>query len=289
MNLTVKLSGGLGNQMTQYALALALAKRHSCTVCLDTSFFLEPDTGYCRIVSLNHFNIRSDFAFSPHLTRFSIGWKARLAHLCRRVMYRYGGWIDVREQGYRYDPSIGAELQPGLCYYFDGYWQSERYFAHLKDDLRRDFTPRQPSPELERQMNLIRASKCSVAIHVRRGDYVSNLAATAVHGVMTPEYYFEAVEMINNSFPDAHYFVFSDDLDWCRAHLQMDRVHFVSGNQNFEDLILMSKCHHFIIANSTFSWWAAWLGELPESLVICPKKWHTTIESDIQPERWLKI
>ena len=179
--------------------------------------------------------------------------------------------------------------------YLQGYWQSEKYFYDIRDILLNELTLKfDPDRDNKKHLKDIINSE-SVSIHVRRGDYVKNPHTRAYHGICSLDYYKRALKKIGSLVENPKYYVFSDDPDWTKENLKIKgKVVFIINNSNkeYEDLRLMRACKHNIIANSTFSWWGAWLGEYKNKIVIAPEKWFLTKENnykDIVPDRWLKI
>jgi hypothetical protein len=135
----------------------------------------------------------------------------------------------------------------------------------------------------------------SVSLHIRRGDFVSNRKTNEIHGVLPLEYYYEAIRLITNQVRNPEFFIFSDDIPWVRENLLVPKkVNFVehpTSNRDYEDLILMSNCKHHIIANSSFSWWGAWLSQNPVKRVIAPREWYRIVidTRDLLPEEWIKL
>ena len=177
-----------------------------------------------------------------------------------------------------------------------GYWQSEKYFLNNATVIRSDFQFRAP-PTVENAKYLERiGGVTSVAVHVRRGDYVSNAKTNCNHGTCSAGYYVASANIMRQKVGDLKYFVFSDDPDWAERNLHLpgptEIVRINHGRADFEDMRLMSACKHFIIANSSFSWWAAWLGVHPGKVVIAPKRWfsiHHADTRDLLPDTWIKV
>lgn len=198
----------------------------------------------------------------------------------------------VREQGIDYSPiSVAKPDRPVLIV---GYWQSNKYFHDAEEIIRRDFEFKTPhettNPELSRALQ----HPNSVAVHVRRGDYVSNPQAAVVHGTCGIDYYIEAAHLLRQRCPNAVFFVFSDDLPWARANLRfLEPCHFVMGDtrEPARDLHLMTMAQNFIIANSSFSWWGAWLGRAPNKVVIAPRRWFANGRDtpDLIPNDWIRL
>lgn len=289
--VVVKLMGGLGNQMFQYACGRRIALANSVQLKLDTSDV----TGKSgRAYGLCHLNISAEIASGAEIGHF------RKSDLIRKTLYRahlirtpYREHNVVRERFFHFDeriPSLSDDT------YLEGYWQSERYFSDIKDVIRREFTfKRKPDSRNERLAQEILHTN-AVSLHVRRGDYVFDPTINKVHGTCSTEYYHRAVKLIAGNVPRPHFFVFSDDQEWVGSKLRLDyQVTYVthnSGDKSFEDLRLMSLCKHHIIANSSFSWWGAWLSNNPTKQVIAPAKWLNVTEhnsDDIIPKSWQKL
>jgi Glycosyl transferase family 11 len=285
-----RLMGGLGNQLFQYAAGRRLAHARSSLLKLDIS-----DCGprAKRQYRLHHFNVTQTVATPAELARFR-GKSPRA--LWTRIGDRFRPYARrrrLRERHFHFDPAI---LDAGGDVYLSGYWQSERYFTDVAGLLRREITWRaQPDAPNAAMAERIRAV-AAVSLHVRRGDYLTNPAALALHGVCSPAYYTAAVARVVAATPDAHFFVFSDEPEWAWSNMRLGRpTTFVTLNGpdgDYEDLRLMSLCRHHVIANSSFSWWAAWLAARSDSLVIAPRRWFadpTNDTSDLIPARWLRL
>ncbi len=198
----------------------------------------------------------------------------------------------LRDEGRGFDPRM-MTAQPGT--YLHGFWASPRYFADYDDQIRKDFTLRvPPDPENALLMREIATSN-SVCIHVRRGDYVLVSDVRNLLGTCSSEYYRTGIGIVRNTVNEPRFYVFSDDPEWTRENIQIPtEVTYVTHNldREYEDLRLMAACRHFIIANSTFSWWAAYLGNAPDKKVIAPERWFTrpnSIEADLIPKEWRRI
>lgn len=287
-----KLSGGLGNQMFQYALGRRLAIKNNVPLKLDIREYNE---NRLRKYDLRHFNITEDFATQKDLRSvtfpsdkpnhaYFIKTYQRILHLSP-IQY-------VKEQTINFRPEI---LTLGDNTYLDGYWQSEKYFSDIEDVIRKEFTVKsKPDPINESYLGEIRDCE-SVSVHVRRGDYVSNPTTAQVHGFLGLGYYQKALSIILENTDRPHFFVFSDDLEWAEGNIKTDApITYVkyNGAKNYEDLRLMSACKHHIIANSSFSWWGAWLSPDREKIVIAPRRWFKSDRlnaRDLIPESWHKI
>jgi hypothetical protein len=294
----VKLMGGLGNQMFQYAAARSLAHRHATRVILDATFLEGTQEGNTyRVYSLNHLKIRQKRchpAGAAGNAIRSVGpWRDRYLHILRVAGLARPRPEVFRERHFHFDQDF--EAVPDNTY-LDGYWQSEKYFKDISQVIRKEFVVRYRLTGANKAVAERIASVDSVSVHVRRGDYVSQDATYLTHGVCEGEYYLESMEEMNKRVKNPHYFVFSDEPDWVEKHMNFpSRATIIRHNppeKSYEDLRLMRLCKNHIIANSSFSWWGAWLNENAGKVVIAPKKWfrdpsHDT--SDLIPDGWLRL
>jgi hypothetical protein len=283
--IIVALEGGLGNQMFQYAAARAASVRTSSQLALDIRpLSASGERGY----SLGAFRLREPVELvteGPAPRR-----NGRIRNFLNSLL---GGERRFRESGFRYDPAV-LRINPSLR--MEGYFQSERYFADIASVIREDFTPRE---DLLAEINLlaeklIPSGPC-ISLHVRRGDY-TNPATMAVHGLLDAPYYEKAlrlvVERIGQALPIC---VFTDDPAWVRANLTLPgELSFISEHTRtpLQDLILMSRCTHHITANSSFSWWGAWLNPSQDKIVVTPARWFQPDAGldtkDLRPDGWIQ-
>lgn len=289
-----RIIGGLGNQMFQYAIGFHLAKKLQTEFKLDTTGF---DTYPLHRLSIGKLTISAKIASKQEISKFTKTFSPSITSTFRQLFKlpaapKSPGYI--HELKFTFNPEI-LELTGDLIY-LDGYWQSEKYFNNVDSDTRREFQIASvPDRKNQEKLALIQ-SKESVCVHIRRGDYVKNQETNSVHGTAPLEYYYQALEHIQTMHRNPELFIFSDDLKWVRQNLHTNfPMHFMDHNgpeKDYEDLRLMSTCKHHIIANSTFSWWGAWLGEHPGQIVIAPKKWFRTKDmdsKDLIPSRWLQL
>jgi hypothetical protein len=291
LKVIVGLYGGLGNQMFQYAMGRAVSLRLSAQLELDISSFSGvPD----RQFALKPFSIQADIlpAKDNGVGHGSVRQKI-YQKLARRFSGRRLGVKVFRERTFHFDPaSSGIEESV----YLDGYWQSEKYFSSVPDAIAEDFSLRHSMTVQSNEMlNKISGSN-AICLHVRRGDYVSNPSANAVHGLCSLDYYQAGLKYVCSGVSDPHCFVFSDDPEWVRANLHlpfsMTIVDFNGPDMAHEDLHLMAACKHFVIANSSLSWWGAWMGKHPGKRVVAPKQWFRNDSkdtSDLIPATWIRL
>lgn len=293
--IIVKLVGGLGNQMFQYAAARSLSLRLGVSLKLDLSFLEGNQTGdTSRLYKLNHFCLISEKASLDEASKMSGRGKSFLPTVFGQFFQmRVDGKSEYIEKSFHYDPQLLG--QPDNVYLV-GYWQSERYFADINEVIRSDFTFKNPLADKNRELADEIQAVNSVSLHIRRGDYVMDEKIRAIHGGCGLEYYVRAEGWAAQKIEHPHFFVFSDDPVWVRENFKMQHpMTLVSHNgpeQAYEDLRLMSLCSHHIIANSTFSWWGAWLNPHPDKIVIAPMRWFNdpAIDtSDLIPSSWQRI
>lgn len=288
--ITVRLIGGLGNQLFQYAAARALALRHGVLVKLDLSGF---ESYGLRRYELDAYPIAAGIATPDELA--AIDARQPTGGLLGRVLARLRPRLaqHYREPHFHYDPELARQALP---IFMDGYWQSERYFSDVADVIRQDLTPRDALEPNNAAVAADIGKANAVSLHVRRGDYVSNSHTNAYHGVCSLDYYHAAVAYIREKVVDPHLFIFSDDHDWTRDNLKFDLpTTYVVANaadRGFRDMQLMSLCRHHVIANSSFSWWGAWLNPSPAKIVVAPAIWFAASMNDTRdlvPTSWVRL
>jgi hypothetical protein len=285
--------GGLGNQMFQYAVARSLSIKLNSPLLLDISGF--ENYGLHQGFELQRiFNCTSVPVSKAEINKI-LGWQAPA--FIRRVVSR-PSLTALRSKSFVLEPHFnywaGISHLTGNCY-LSGYWQTEKYFSEVAHEIRADFAFKlamnTKNTELAQQINQVNA----VSLHVRRGDYANNAKNIATHGLCSLDYYQSAIKHITKQVKQPHFFVFSDDIAWVETNLKIDSPHhFVGHNhgaESYNDMRLMSLCKHNIIANSSFSWWGAWLNSNVKKNVIAPKHWfanETNVE-DLIPQSWVRI
>jgi hypothetical protein len=288
--IIVKLIGGLGNQMFQYAAGKALATKHGVPLKVDVRD-LEKDSGgdYTqRRFELNVFRATVHVAAEHDLSTFApepeSSWKRKFKQLFPNLFSH----VVINERGSHYQTRF--EKFPANTY-LNGYWQNEKYFLSIRSTLLAEFIPANPLPaELQPILEKIKGVN-AVSFHVRRGDYVSLASAREFHGVCDANYYQKALAYIQEKEKQVEVMVFSDDIAWCRQHIKSNvPVHYIEHQQHAVwDLYLMSCCKHNVIANSSFSWWAAWLNTHSNNTVVAPAYWFAKTRSrdlGILPPQW---
>jgi len=290
--IIVQMSGGLGNQLFQYATGKALAVRTRQPLVIDDRVFHEDKfRSFCLPLFVAEFTLAQNcpdaaVILPPSRRRWAafLLWRWTRG---RKLKY-------LRERSMRFDATV---LDSGHHVYLHGYWQSEEYFRDVAAVIREELSLRlPPSGENAEWLSEISAGN-SVSIHVRRGDYVSDPKAGRVHGTCSLEYYRRATEeMTRRTSREPTFYVFSDDPQWVADHLRLPfPTRYVSHNDdshNYEDLRLMTACRHHIVANSSFSWWGAWLGGNPDRIVIAPKTWFndpSRSDRSLVPAEWVRL
>lgn len=287
MSIYIKLSGGLGNQLFQYALGRSLSIQKECSLYIDTCWYSSiPNGSTERSILINQLNTIATYIDSKGKAEQLIN--QHNSNLINKFLKRK---VTKENKYFSYDSTI---IKKNLPIYLDGYWQSFKYFHKIRDTLINDFKPIEPANNYQEFEKLINDQKESVMIHIRRGDYINSPSASKIHGFIGTNYYRNAIEQIKNIVRNPVFFVFSDDIAWCKEHLPKDSIFFIetknSAASPISELSLMSHCKHHIIANSTFSWWGAWLGEYKNKNVIAPKHWlsNQTINlDDLIPQDWV--
>ncbi len=288
----VRIYGGLGNQLFMYACGLALACRRQAPLLMDVGMLTSEQY---RPFGLGVFKLRAPTADARLVrkirgfgdSKFSREW----FHIRRALGLAHNPGY-VREHGWRFDAQVLAAAAP--CY-LKGHWMCERYFADHVAEIRQDLTFREPPIGRNAEIAAeIAACANPVSIHVRRGDYLAGGNA-AIYATLGRTYYQQAVSKISTSLERPRFFCFSDDPQAARAELALPQdTLFIdhNGSAGHEDLRLMTLCRHHIIANSTFSWWGAWLAGGQGQIVVAPQQWwiHADYDDrDIIPERWLRV
>lgn len=288
--IITKIIGGLGNQMFQFAAGYALAKKHGVPLRLD----IEDFAGY-RLhqgFELDRvFELKADIANEADFSRV-LGW--RKPDVIRRLLSRprfsflSGGRFLVEPQ---FDYWSAIESVGNECY-LAGYWQTEKYFRSIAREISKNFRFRELLHDRNIEWERMIRGSTSISLHVRRGDYVSNTTTNSVHGTCGLDYYRAAIEKIVSQVDLPEFFVFSDDIPWVVENLRISQpVHYISNNvgkDSYIDMRLMTLCRHNIIANSSFSWWGAWLNDADEKIIIAPKTWFAgkPRPKDLYPDSW---
>jgi len=290
--IITKLIGGLGNQMFQYATGKALALRHSVDVKVDVSSLnLDSEGIYTqRKYELSIFNKPIQIATANEKENYLGENSSNITRKIKKLFPYLANTYYALEKGSQYHKEF---LKYPKSTYLNGFWQSELYFKNIETIIKNDFTFNQNIIDINKDLVSKIESCNSISLHVRRGDYVQNKITNQFHGLCSLEYYNDAIRYIEMKIKNIEIFVFSDDISWCKENLKYNLpIHFMDTTDAHSDLYLMTKCKHNIIANSSFSWWGAWLNTNKEKIVIAPKQWfvkQSVITQDIIPAQWIKL
>lgn len=290
----VRIMGGLGNQMFQFAAGYALANKRGVPLFLDTSSY--QNYGLHHGFELTRvFGIRMQLAKKDDV-KSVIGWQGhpyayRPLRNKRLSSIRHSRWIV--EPHLHFWPDFFNT--PDNCY-LDGYWQSEHYFANIQADIKKVLNFAAPLTGQNIEAAEIIKDTNAVCLHVRRGDYANNPKTLAFLGLCSLTYYENAIKHIREHVANPKFFVFSDDIDWCKSALNLPSTsQYIShnvGHHSYLDMQLMSLCKHHIISNSTFSWWGAWLSDSSDAIKIAPTPWFSqpgVSDNSMVPNSWLKL
>lgn len=297
--IVARLSGGIGNQLFTYAAARRLAIGNGAELVLDAVSGFKYDRQYCQRFQLDQFHIPCRKATAAErLLPFARVRRYLMRRLNMTRSFERRSYL--RQECIDFDPRL-LTLRPKGTFYLEGYWQSEGYFKDIESQIRDDLRIKPPTDVMNQQMAQRIRNATSVAVHVRFFDEPATSSGNAQSANNAPgDYYRRAIAEMEQSVPGVHYFVFSDRPHVAKNRLPLgdERMTIVGHNQGdamaSSDLWLMTQCQHFIIANSTFSWWGAWLGENADTLVIAPgfdkregKAWWGF--TGLLPERWIKL
>lgn len=287
--IAVKLMGGLGNQMFQYATARRLAIKHHTDLFIDITGYqgmAAIDTP--RHYALECYNITAQIAEPAILVRMlPQDFQPTLIYKLKRRASLDKRLRPLGEPGEFFYNVVTQGASDNT--YLLGWWQNEKYFEDIREVLLGEFTPKKTSDYTKKMEGQI-ADGSSVSIHVRRGDYVTNKYANKTHGELAAtDYYKRAIKLMDEKVGNARYYVFSDDLNWCKRNLPLGKSAVFVAAKDYEEIYLMSHCQHNIIANSSFSWWGAWLNQNSDKTVIAPSEWFLDRQTEIVPESWTKL
>lgn len=287
------LQGGLGNQLFQYAFGYSASRETGQPFALDISRFGKEGAKYTqRKYQLNNFNISASVITDRDSAKFHT-LPARTIRKIKDVINRRNDHV--------FNPNL-LNVKHGD--HLMGLWQSDKYFKKHADELRKEFSLKRPFGESASEVcaqitNLNNYGTETILVHVRRGDFVTNQASLSLLGVLDNDYFIQGIDTVakrldSNSLK--HIFVATDDPEWVRRNLSFNHDFTVISRpdiEDFEEMMLMSLCRHFVISNSTFSWWSAWLSSNSDKIVVAPKIWmrgKPEIETnDLVPSDWIRI
>jgi len=294
MSVLIQIQGGIGNQLFQYATGLSVAKYYETNLIINRTWFNNiPEGSTPRELLLEKLNI--------HDTHVIYQNTPSQHNRIKQLVFNFIGIgpLNFHEKSsFSYDEDIfNLHLNKKSDLHLFGYWQSFKYFLNDRNMLKNQlFFWHKKLSDIEKKYWELILSPFSVSVHIRRGDYVHSKSAAKIHGALSLEFYDNAIKKIINLIPNAHFFIFSDDINWCKSNLKGPYFTFIENGANnqseLSDLFLMSECRHQIISNSSFSWWAAWLNHNPKKIVIAPDQWLKEKKvglDDLIPQDWLKM
>lgn len=286
--IVIYLQGGLGNQLFQYAFGRSLQATRGDELYIDVSSFQKAESlgETPRKLELLEFNTQFQKADAHVLNQIQNELHLPFLRRLRNKIVPYKRILVLNDHSAYPNSSISEREM----IYLHGYFQKEHYFSNIKQlllqELQINYTP----------LRKLQLPSQAVSVHVRRGDYVSLPAAASHHGTCSVEYYLNAMELMKSKLEQPHFIFFSDDIPWCKTTFgHLEHVQFmesIPGMRESEDMMWMSKCQHHIIANSSYSWWGAWLNTFENKIVVAPAKWNTkqtTPTNDYVPSSWIQL
>ena len=295
--LIQKIKCWLWNQMFQYAYIRALSLRTKSNFVLDISDY----ETYFRNYDLEIFNIQKNYATKKDIPRYQrFSKKNKLLRPIKRIIQMICSKINpnhYEEKNMFKNPKnknsiIDENFLHIKSWYIEWFFQSEKYFDDYTDIIKKDFEFNKSISNENKEIEKLIKETESVSIHIRRWDY---LKLNNLYNILDENYYNKWISLLKKEKWNLKFFIFSDDIERCKEHLNIDNAFYVkwnNWNKAWQDMYLMSCCKHNIIANSSFSWWWAWLNNNPHKKVIAPKKWFSkedTYQNDIIPTYWTKI
>jgi hypothetical protein len=293
--IITKLIGGLGNQMFQYATGLYLSKMHEVPLFLDTSDY-SPDS--FRQYELDSFNIDAKIATQKDIDKFMNPKLNVFSRAIEKIKIKQNKRHIILEKSFQFRDELATATKNT---YVKGHWQSYKYFDKIRNEILKSFTLKE---ELKNDnlliLEKIKKYSNSVSLHIRRTDYLNDKLMYALED----EYYEKSIRYLQQNLDNPHFFIFSDDTDWVRkTNILSDNFTLITINKtpqsSYKDMILISYCKHNIMANSSFSWWGAWLNQNTEKIVVAPKRWFRVgslwydgqkpIEDDLVPKTWNRL
>lgn len=290
--IIVKISGGLGNQLFQYAFGKYIASQLNTKVLYDIQTIKNFNHFTPRSIGLTFFECQIEIASKNEIKKMKLFTHGFMERIERKIAKSYPFLFSKYFVEQSSHTITNSRYLRDNCYY-DGYWQSYKYLEPLISVLRNEIRLKPASQEQKTDLiNEIENSQ-SVSIHIRRGDYITIKKNYNLFGICSKKYYTDAIQYIEGKINNPIFYIFSDDLSWAKENFNGSQYIFVKGNIPAEDLYLMSRCKYNIIANSSFSWWGAWLNTNSDKLVIAPAQWYNPklkiTTNNLIPETWIQI
>ena len=299
--IIIRLIGGLGNQMFEYAMAKNLAIKNNCELKIDISWLNKEKNKFKMqdLYGLKHFNLKTEIATKEEIMKLKLfeGISGKLFKQVNKCLsYKYKRI--VVEKAHEYMPKM--KKTSDNTYIEFGYWSCYKYFEKIENKIKKEFSFKKEITNRNLKLvNKIKNNNSSISLHVRRGDYVNN----PIYNTFGLEYYHRSAKFICNKVKDPTFYIFSDDIEWTKKNLELNcKMVFIEENQKntlgdgghndkgIYDMYLMSLCKHNITANSSFSWWGAWLNKNNKKIICTPKIWFNDIKNDsLIPKNWVKL
>lgn len=296
----IRLMGGLGNQMFQYAFGKRMALVNKTELVLDQSLLLDKSKPH-ELVTHRNFDLNilnlSEYRWATAEEIFAYNGNPS-QHSSKRILRKIKNIFYPKKLIVQFRNDFQKEhllIKDDVCYV--GRWQNELYFKDVSEQIKKEFIITAPlNEEILFFENKIKNCN-SVCLHIRRSDLITSPIYSLSIGALTLDYFIQAINHLRNKVEKPTFFIFSDDKEWCKQNIILPEQVFymdetTSGKKAEGHLYLMQQCTHFIISNSTFAWWAAWLGEKENSVIIAPKQWtrdDVLMTNEIVPLRWTKI
>lgn len=305
--IVLRIQGGLGNQLFQYATGRALSLHLNKKLFFNTSGLDKPVDGHLqRAFMLRHFEVKGNVATEALLTKVARPdfWKVLFSK--KQIYYKQlvfgeepptsapykNTELHVEPHTYRFYKHLFNDNHSVLI--LDGYWQSFKFFEKYNDIIKKDLTFNFALNKENNQLLEKIQNTHSVSLHVRRSDYLNTVYGNQYFKQIPIDYYEKSLKLIEKKYDDISLYVFSDDIEWCKKNFMFnDKMVYVFNDEPAIDMFLMSKCKHNIIVNSTFSWWAAWLNANKNKTIITPSEWYKNVPDsdmhDLLPASWIKL
>lgn len=291
--IIVRIIGGHSNQLFQYAVGRALASKRNTELKLDitTYFDNQPAENTPREYELAVYPLRASIASPSEIKNALDGQSENNRY--KKFLMNKDRFVIYNEKPTSFQSEV---LRLPKNAYLIGYWQNENHFKDIRKDLIKEFEPVKPMSLKNKQYLARIQSTQAISLHIRREDYVDNKSANEFHGLMPLDYYKAALAIILKKTKDnnRHVFVFSKEIDWCKKNIKLDLpTTFIEGNKDgSDDMRLMKHCKHNIMANSSFSWWGAWLNQNPDKIIVAPKIWFQDPSANKNmelPKSWIRL
>lgn len=290
--IIIKIQGGLGNQLFQYAFGRTIERKYAKKVAYDISSYGAVKKNTPRAYHLDKFNTPVTIATKEEILncKYPFGSFSKITYIIKKLSNK----LFFKRYHISFEPEFLESIKNTDSAYLEGYWQSFRYIEPALPDLKKEVTLKVPPSAAFEVLKAEISQSDSVAIHIRRGDYVQGGVDLQVLDIV---YYKNAMNLVSQKIEDAKYYIFTDDAVWAKENLnflEREKITYVSDFTlaDYEELVLIAQCKHVIVANSSFSWWGAMLNQNKNAMIICPKDWKNVFlknDMNLCPEKWIRI